>query len=292
MGGFVLDGFIIEGNVLEQTSKKLDEVKINVFKKHCRTVLVSILVHIVSLILLLFVAEKQQAEQEKQIKIIPKAIKSYLYKMPVKPVKVQPVKAQPEIVKVQPAIVKKEVKQELSKDEKIEKVVDIKQKKLIIQQEEIQKAITPNKTFKLAIIPDPLSTKTKSQNPQPAQATFSAYKQLNNLRNSINAKMMAQEVSNLQKFRSPSVMHGEQIPVPHSNKQLTAEQVRVQNTTKMSNNISITKYDNGHCIIEREQFLGSPVEASRSAFACGESKFDKSFRAHMKKVQAKLLPVK
>ena len=86
-----------------------------------------------------------------------------------------------------------------------------------------------------------------------------------------------------------SVMHGEQIPVPHSNKQLTPEQEREKNTTKMSDDISITKYDNGICIIEREQFLGSPVEGSSSVFFCGKSKFDQSFREHMKKVQKKLI---
>jgi len=46
----------------------------------------------------------------------------------------------------------------------------------------------------------------------------------------------------------------------------------------MSNDISITKYDNGICTIERTQFLGSSVEGSSSAFACGKNKFDKSFR--------------
>jgi hypothetical protein len=68
------------------------------------------------------------------------------------------------------------------------------------------------------------------------------------------------------------------------------EEVHEKNTLKMSDNISITKHDNGTCIIEREQFLGSPVEGSTSAFACGESKFDKSFREHMRKVQNKIMP--
>ena len=51
----------------------------------------------------------------------------------------------------------------------------------------------------------------------------------------------------------------------------------------MSNDISITKYDNGICTIERTQFLGSSVEGSSSAFACGKNKFDKNFREHMNK---------
>ena len=101
---------------------------------------------------------------------------------------------------------------------------------------------------------------------------------------------MQQGVDNVQQFRSPSVMHGEQIPVPHSQYKLTPEQERESKTTRMSDDISITKYDNGICTIERKQFLGSPIEGSISAFACGESKFDKSFREHMKKVQEKIMP--
>ncbi|PCH95479.1 MAG: hypothetical protein COB83_08615 [Gammaproteobacteria bacterium] len=282
MGGFVLDGFIIEKNVLEQTSKKLAEVKTDVLKKHYRTILASVLVHIVMLILLFSIAEKQQP---KEMKIIPKAIKSYLYKMPTKLVREQPVIAQP-------VIVKEEVKSVLIEEKSIEKIVDVKQDKLITPQEKVQQTVAQNKAVKAATTPESLSTKTTSQTPAPVQATFSAYQQLDNLRKSINEKIMSQELTQLQQFRSPSVMHGEQIPVPHSNKQLTPEQTREKNTTKMSNEISITKHDNGTCTITREQFLGSPVPGSSSGFACGESKFDKSFRAHMKKVQAKLLPVK
>ena len=73
-------------------------------------------------------------------------------------------------------------------------------------------------------------------------------------------------------------------------KKLTPEQVREKNTTKVSSDISIIKNDNGTCIIEREQFLGSPVEGSTSVFSCGESKFDRDFREHMKKIQDKIAP--
>lgn len=85
-------------------------------------------------------------------------------------------------------------------------------------------------------------------------------------------------------------MHGEQTVVPPSLVKLTPEQARNKNTTKMSNDISITKHEDGTCTIDRAQFLGSPVEGSSSVFACGERKFDKSFREHMKKVQEKLMP--
>ena len=83
---FVLDGFIIEGNVLERTP--LDEVKVKAhpFKRHYLAILVSIAVHFLLAFLLFFFAEEQQP---KQVKITQKAIKSYLYKMPSKKVTVE-----------------------------------------------------------------------------------------------------------------------------------------------------------------------------------------------------------
>ena len=135
-----------------------------------------------------------------------------------------------------------------------------------------------------------LNTKEKNTMNTPSKAGFSSFKQLESLRKSIKEKVMAEGVAAHQQFRSPSIMHGAQMPVTRSNKPLTLEEAHEKNTLKMSDNISITKHDNGTCIIEREQFLGSPVEGSTSAFACGESKFDKSFREHMQKVQNKIMP--
>jgi len=243
----VLDGFIIEGNVLDQDSIRSANVKINPLKKNYPAILVSVLVHLVLVSLLFFFAEKQHL---KLIEITPKAIKSYLYKMPIKKV-----------------VVKQE---ELKSENKAKSAIEKTQKLKKIEQKTVSST-------------QPLSTNIEDKIQKTVKATFSPYKQFDNLRQSINEKMMAQEVSARQQFRSPSVMHGKQIPVPRSYKILSPEQEREQKTTLMSNDISITKYDNGICTIEREQFLGSPVEGSSSAFACGESKFDKSFREHMNK---------
>ena len=259
----MLDGFVIEGNVLEQVPLKAATVKTHVLKRHSLAISVSVLVHVILALLLFFIAEKQQP---RQLEITQKAIKSYLYKMPARPVNSVVVKQVPEEVKV---------KEQL----KIEKKPE---------------ALEPKKVSTGASSTVSLPSKPKASTTAKGsiQASFSAYKQLDTLRSSINERMMAKELSELQQFRSPSVMHGEQIPVPHSDIQLTPEQEREKRTTKISNDIAITKYDNGICTIEREQFLGSPVEGSSSAFSCGESKFDKSFREHMKKVRDKLMPLK
>jgi len=268
----VLDGFVIEGNVIEQVPLKAAKVKIHVLKRHSLAISVSVFVHILLAFSLFFVAEKQQPLQVITTK---KAIKSYLYKMPSKPVIVEPmtVKKLPEEVKAKEEI-KIEKKSEELKQENVNQAVSIKENNLKVGE--------ASKTSSLI--------KPKSITKKAAQATFSSYKQLDSLRNSINKKIIEQAVSDFQQFRSPSVMHGDQIPVPHSSEQLTPEQEREKRTTRMSNDISITKYDNGICTIEREQFLGSPVEGSSSAFACGESKFDKNFREHMQKVRDKITP--
>jgi hypothetical protein len=262
---FVLDGFIIEGNVLERTP--LDEVKVKAhpFKRHYLAILVSIAVHFLLAFLLFFFAEEQQP---KQVKITQKAIKSYLYKMPSKKVTVESL-----------ATKKVPEKNRVKKEVKLKKKPDVLESSKVVTNEPSTVSL-------------PSKSKSISKIQKPIQATFSSYKQLDSLRNSINEKIISQGVTEFQQFRSPSVMHGEQIPVPHSTKKLSPEQEREKNITKMSDDISITKYDNGLCTIERKQFIGSPVEGSIAAFACGESKFDKGFRDHMKKVRNKIMPVK
>ncbi len=263
----MLDGFVIEGNVLDQTPLKAVTVKDHVQKKNSLAIFVSIVVHLLLAFLFFFISENQQV---KEVKTPKKAIKSYLYKRPAQPTVKQVIREE------ERAVV-------LKQENYVQAVMKKAEKQKTTELSKIQTSVTSTTS---------LSVKSKTEIRKPVQATFSAYKQLDRLRNSINEKIIAQELSERQQFRSPSVMHGEQIPVPHSNKQLTSEQEREKKVTRMSNDISITKYDNGVCTIEREQFLGSPIEGSSSAFACGESKFDKSFREHMKKVQEKWMPVK
>ena len=268
----MLDGFVIEGNVIEQAPLKAAKEEMHVLKRPSLAILFSVLVHILLAFSLFFIAEKQQP---KQVTTTKKAIKSYLYKMPAKPV-----------------IVESMVVKEVSEEVKVKKEIKLEKKPEVLKQENTSQAeskkennLKVNEASKASSLTKPKTTTKKA-----VQATFSSYKQLDNLRNSINKKIIEQGVSDFQQFRSPSVMHGAQIPVPHSTEQLTPEQEREKRTTRMSDDISITKYDNGICTIEREQFLGSPVEGSSSAFACGESKFDKSFREHMKKVSDKITP--
>ena len=270
----MLNGFVLKGNTVERPLVNVAQGNAGqricyAMKRHYLAILVSVGVHILLAFLLFFIAEKQPP---KQVQIAKKAIKSYLYKMPSKPVIVEPV------------VVKK-----VLEEVKVKEKVKIKKRPEVLQEKK-PKSDAPKTVPSLSKAKFSKKAKQSTKVQKTMQATFSAHKQLNSLRKSINKKMVADELAELQKFRSPSVMHGEQIPVPHSTKQLTPEQEREKKTTRMSDDISITKYDNGLCTIERKQFIGSPIEGSTSAFACGESKFDKSFREHMKKVRDKLIP--
>ena len=272
-----IDDCAISGTDLGRQPLKEDKNKKNELKKHGLTIFISVLVHLVLFALLISMATKPLPIP---VKVTQKAIKSYLYKRPIKVEKQKPelAKAVEKQLAPQPKKEQPKKEQNLKKQEDKKEAVDIVEVKA-------KKPLNPSSS----------TSQTARSLPQAktyAPASFSAYKQLDKLRDSINNKIVSEELSQLQQHRSPSVMHGEQIPVPHSEKQLTPEQEREKNTIKMSDSISITKHDNGVCIIERDQFLGSPVEGSSSAFDCGESKFDKSFREHMKKVQAKLKPTK
>lgn len=262
------EGLLITGNVLDQLPQQVTKQGVFSLKNHF--VAISIFVHVILSIVLFFLAEKQQPIP---IKTTNKAIKSYLYKIPKKTVEI-----------AHPVVKQRPVKETPIVDETKKQPIEINQ---------VTDAVVMNKKQTATVLKKPKAVNIKKDSSKaetPSPKAFSSYNQLQNLRKSIQNKYIAEGIEKLQEFRSPSIMHGEQIPVPHSKKQLSPDQVREKNTTKMSDSISITKNDNGTCIIEREQFLGSPVEASTSIFSCGESKFDKSFRAHMKKVQDKLMP--
>ena len=288
----LLDGFVIKGNVVERASMKGASVTEPLLKKHFLTIFVSILVHLILVLLLFFATE---IHPPKKVKITKKAIKSYLYKIPAKANIIKPIVAKaeviqnskPEKVKVAKATTKT-VAKAITKT--VAKPVKNKSQSPNIQKDPVNQAAPVVKSVAKPIVKPLASSKATLINKEPVKKSYSSYQQLKNLRSSLNKKMRNDSFSDLQQFRSPSVMTGNQIPVPHSNQQLTREEKRKKTTKRMSNDISITKHANGTCTITREQFLGSPVEASTSGFFCGESKFDKSFREHMKKVQDKINP--
>lgn len=109
------------------------------------------------------------------------------------------------------------------------------------------------------------------------RSSFSSYDRLSRLRKKLDHQQRDQAFVELTQKRSTSIMDGEPLPVPKTLVPLTVDQQHKLNTSS-SHVGSMTKNDNGTCTIYREKTLGSPVEATTSSFACGENKFDKSFR--------------
>ncbi len=238
--------------------------------KQATTFAISVLIHLLALIALVIASQNLMPIAPIEKKEV-NAIKSYLYRAP-KPASLK-VEHQQEKVAETKSIDKKPLSKiiEPTKNEVTKKPVEV---------------VKAEKTKQVQTI----TNKNKSAKNTTTKPVFSSRAQLQKLRNSINSQIMQKEFDQRTIKRSASIMHAPQIPVPHAVVPLTAEKKK-QKTTSNFGGGTITKNDDGGCTIVREQFIGSPVEASVSGFACGESKFDKSFRQHMKKVQKKLTPI-
>ncbi|GHE91733.1 hypothetical protein [Thalassotalea profundi] len=116
-----------------------------------------------------------------------------------------------------------------------------------------------------------------------------SYKSLQQLREKIQRQNQTQFQQELSQPNTGSVMHGTPNLVPHSTIRPTVDEKRKQATSTISTHKSVIKGDNGTCtIIEDLSAIGVDGVKAVSTFACGETKFDKSFREHMEKVRKKL----
>lgn len=231
--------------------------------KRYRNITFSVVAHAI-ILYWLSTADMTLPQQKKEIPPKFEAIKSYIYHAPPKKL----------VLPLSVPVSKEKLK------ETVKEVIVVEPKKIKKQRDNQVK----KKVVKIA-------EEKKNINKQPKNKTItniSPQEMIGNLRKSINKNIAEQEVNYQQQFRSASVMHKQQNPVPSSPIQLTAEQKRQKNTMRMSEAISITKLDNGYCIIERGKQLGIDIPPSASMFPCGESNFDKSFREHMERVRRKI----
>ena len=186
----LLDGLVIKGSFAKQASMRGSSVIGPLLKKHSTAIFLSLLVHVV-LLLLLFTAETKQA---KQVNITHKAIKSYLYKMPAK-VEVK----EPILVKEKPSDIKatEQVKlsQAIKKQDKVKSTLkgllsESSAKKSInlpTNKPQINKSSNAKPQVKPVI---PSKPKPKVTEKESAKPSFSSYQQLQNLRSSLNNKML------------------------------------------------------------------------------------------------------
>lgn len=221
------------------------------------------------------------------LKLPPKkteAIKSFLYHAP----------------KVEPLVTKESNKQpaqeQLLQNKILEKVPEPKE-----TQETTKKIVPPLPVTK----PDneksdtaettPPSTPSQPKEPLPTplplapKKKLDSFTQLQRLRSKLNSSANAPTDSSYQSYQPPSVFNSKPKTVPHSVPLKDKEKEREKNTKNMGSGIAITKGDDGTCSITQDMSVyGLSEGSSTQHFNCGESKFDKSFRDHMKKVKAKL----
>jgi len=264
-----------------------------VIKGSYTAIIISVLLHVILLLALIYSSTKTALKNNLE-KAKSQPIRSFLYKAPKKTAAQPPAKKiiQPSAETKEIAIQQQVSKKQTFKTVKLNKTVMTTQKNLTADAEEpvnssIKSAIKSNHANTDKQLPAP-SNDNSQQKPL---TNVVNYDRLSRLRKDIESQQRQQAFGELTQKRSASSMDGGQFPVPKTIVPLTADQQYILNTST-SHVGSITKNNNGTCTIYREQVLGSPVEATTSIFACGESNFDKSFREHMQKVQAKLSATK
>lgn len=218
---------------------------------------------------------------------VPKkqAIKSYLYKRPsvdkavVKTVTDTPKKT--ESSKEAPSL-KLPEKNTVTEIKKIERLKEKVQPKVPVEQPQPLTTQATNKLNKPA--EKPAITKSIPQD---------SFSQLQQLRSKLNRNATLPSNHQYQTYQQPSIFNRKNKVVPKSIPLLDPEKEREKNTHTMGAGIAIEKNDNGTCAITQDMSAyGLDNGSSTQYFNCGESKFDKSFRLHMKNVQKKISKTK
>jgi len=259
-----------------------------VFKGRYSAVILSILGHIGVAILLV----KSTNFASKPVTKKAAAIKSYIFTPPT--IQKTPVETlEPEVVKTQlEQLQEKLVHIEIpaKKDSKISNTVKTRPAKALEKQEETKPITAQTELDKLLAEIKPPEKLQQQKNIKAKSISHSAYSQLEKLNQILDQRFVENETFERYRSRSPSVLDSEPYPAPHSVQKLTPEQKKEKNTTRMSDDLSIIKGDDGLCYIEQDLTnVGIEGVKAISGFKCGQSQFDKNFQTHMKKVIKKLV---
>lgn len=244
---------------------------------------------------MIFIAQpKKQHLAQPETKVIP--IKSFIYYTPklTKPavtianepqVKVTPVET-PKTEKTQDEKQQAQDRQHPLSHNDVKKVAEP-----ISPSAENDKLTSPPATI-TSILP---TDKTRVASSQPSALPKQVKKkpdsitQLENLRSKLNQRATSNIDNPYQSYQAPSIFNTNAKSVPHSVPLRDEEKEREKRTKNMGAGIAITKGENGGCSITQDlSVYGLSEGSSKQFFNCGESKFDKSFREHMKKVKAKI----
>ena len=170
-------------------------------------------------------------------------------------------------------------KKHASEPKSTEKIIDKTLEKPL--NDTITKVIELPKAHPKTSLPKPL--------PEPTRRKLDSFMQLQRLRSKLNQNSVSNTDNPYQSDQPPSIFNTDVKTVPHSIPLKDKAQTREKNTKDMGAGIAITKGDDGRCSITQDlSAYGLSEGSSIQFFSCGESKFDKSFRQHMKKVKVKL----
>jgi hypothetical protein len=211
------------------------------------------------------------------------AIKSFLYRAPkVETPSVETEKA--EVIKDE--ILKKQSSPEV-KDKRPTKIDSID--KVVKPIAVVKNDTDRNKQQEPSLLPTPIEPLLPQQPPQSPKNKLDSFTQLQRLRSKLNRSAIAPIGNPYQSYQPPSIFNSNSKTVPHSVPLKDEENEREKNTKNMGAGIAITKGDNGGCEIKQDlSVYGLSEGSSIQKFRCGETKFDKGFREHMKKVKTKL----
>lgn len=251
----------------------------------------SLLIHLLIVLLMVLTQSTEEAKFKKTEKKI--AIQSFIYHAPkvetpsTKVVPEQPV--QDPLVealsrqKTPATPIVKEI--ELSDIKKMDKAA----KPIAI----VNSALDKNKSLSSPLPPalpqKKLSKPLPKGPPELPKNKLDSFTQLQRLRSKLNRGSNSFNENPYQRHQPPSAFNTQPETVPHSVPLKDKEKEREKNTKNMGAGIAITKGEDGRCSIKQDLGVyGLSEGSSIQYFNCGESKFDKSFREHMKKVKNKL----
>lgn len=255
-------------------------------------ILFSLVVHGI-IILLIFITH---SHKEKSIKKINKSppIKSFLYYAP------NLTTAQANQNKQKPIEKPKRIEADHNKQEVLvteepitnKPAIDLADKNTVTPlHKTIKKSSIPSTTNNTITLPKASNTVPDSPLPLPAPSNkkLDSFTQLQRLRSKLNNSDAPKVDNPYQHDQPPSIFNTTTKTVPHSAPLKDEEKEREKNTKNMGAGIAITKGDDGRCSVTQDMSAyGLNEGSSVQFFSCGESKFDKSFREHMKAVKEKL----
>jgi hypothetical protein len=269
-------------------------------------ILFSLVVHGI-IILLIFITH---SHKEKSIKKINKSppIKSFLYyapnlttaqanqnkQQPLKKIIKEPNRSEADHNKQEVLVTEEPItnKPISNKPNTNKPAIDLADKNTVTPlHKTIKKSSIPSTTNNTITLPKASNTEPDSPLPLPAPSNkkLDSFTQLQRLRSKLNNGSAPTVDNPYQHDQPPSIFNATTKTVLHSVPLKDEEKVREQNTKNMGAGIAITKGDDGRCSVTQDMSAyGLSEGSSVQFFSCGESKFDKSFREHMKAVKAKL----